>query len=74
MVRQRVISTSIASIGYSARQKVLEVEFLHGGVYRYSGVPASEHEALMGAPSKGRHVVQCIKDHYPVVRVKRGTR
>jgi len=53
MDRVQVESRSISSIGYEVSSRTLEIEFKHGGVYQYFGVPASDYEELMNASSKG---------------------
>ena len=67
--RQRVESSSLTSVGYETGSRTLEVAFRKGGVYRYFGVPASVHEALMEAPSKGRFFVAQVRDCFPFARV-----
>jgi hypothetical protein len=44
----------IASAGYDAKARILEIEFLHGGVYHYLDVPEERYRSLIVAPSKGR--------------------
>ena len=46
--RLPVDSSSLASIGYSAAERVLEVEFRHGAVYRYLKVAPETYEAPAG--------------------------
>lgn len=65
MDRTAVVSSQIKSVGYSEKERVLEVEFARGGVYRYTGVPPEEHKKLMGAPSVGIHFTDHIKTRYP---------
>lgn len=67
--RQPVESSSLASVGYDPASQTLDVEFRHGGHYRYFQVPASSHEALMAASSKGRFFVAEIRNRYPYERV-----
>lgn len=69
MVREPVVSSSIAAIGYARFSRVLEVEFRHGGVYQYLEVPAEEHEAVMRAVSKGEYVNHAIKGCYEYRKV-----
>ena len=69
MHRNRVNSSSLSSIGYDRRSRVLEVEYGSGSVYRYRQVPASTYEQLMQAPSKGRFVNQFVREVYPFTRV-----
>jgi len=67
--RLSVESSAIASVGYDAPRRTLEVEFAGGGVYRYLGVPPREHETLMRAESLGTYVNKRIKPRYRVIRV-----
>lgn len=67
MRRQQVQSSSLKSVGYSARQQVLEVEFQAGSVYQYKDVPPEVHQALMAAESKGSYFAANIRDKYPFV-------
>ena len=54
MERMKVVSSNIKSVGYDAAQRVLEVEFFSGKVYRYSQVAPEVHEEMMQAESIGR--------------------
>ena len=47
MDRKKVSSSSIRSVGYDERNRVLEVEFNDGRVNQYSGVSAEVHRRLM---------------------------
>jgi hypothetical protein len=67
--RTPVSSSSIASVGYEAQARVLEVEFVHGDVYRYQGVPASVVRAFLSAPSLGAYLNANIRDVYRFTRV-----
>ncbi|MEH2143236.1 KTSC domain-containing protein [Nostoc sp.] len=49
MQRTSVSSSNIASIGYDAKQQILEVEFLKGSVYQYSAVSESLYTGFMSA-------------------------
>ncbi len=62
MKRIPVSSTCLASVGYEAGQEILELEFVHGHIYRYSGVPARVHRALMAATSHGTYYAHHIRD------------
>jgi hypothetical protein len=53
MKRVRLASSMIASAGYDALARVLEIEFLSGAVYQYSDVSLDVYEALLNAPSHG---------------------
>ena len=48
-----VESTALATVGYDEALELLQVEFRGRAIYRYFGVPAAVHQALLGAPSKG---------------------
>jgi len=61
MNRQSVESSNLASVGYDAENEILEVEFKHGGVYRYFDVPMHVYEELMDASSHGQYFDRNIK-------------
>ncbi|MET9089963.1 KTSC domain-containing protein [Streptomyces sp. NPDC004237] len=63
-MHEPVRSTNIRSVGYRQAERVLEIAFLSGGVYRYDNVPADVHGALMASPSKGGFLARFIKGHY----------
>lgn len=69
MERISVNSSNLSAVGYEAESGVLEVEFLGGAVYRYSDVPESEYDALMGADSKGKYFSANIKSKYAFVKL-----
>ena len=71
MVRKSVDSTTMRSVGYEAKSRVLEIEFDSGAVYQYIGVPTRTHERLMAAESKGQYFNNEIRDLYPYVQVRR---
>ena len=66
--RQPVHSSSIASVGYDASTRTLEVEFRHGAVYRYLDVEPAAHDALLAADSLGRHLNLVIKGNYDYIK------
>lgn len=53
MDRQPVESSQLASVGYDAEKKILEIEFKGGGAYQYFDVPADKHFDLMHAAENG---------------------
>lgn len=61
MNRTPVSSSNLASVGYDSSIQVLEVEFLHGDIYQYSGVPSSVYAGLMAASSHGSYFDQHVK-------------
>jgi len=54
MTRVRLLSSMMASVGYDAVARVLEIEFATGAVYRYFEVPLDVFQDLLDAPSQGR--------------------
>lgn len=69
MKRSPVSSSSIASVGYSAAEFVLEIEFRNGRVYRYHQVPPAAYRLLMQAPSIGEFVNKVIKPRFEASQV-----
>ena len=67
--REEVRSSNLASVGYSARAGVLEIEFHSGAIYRYRDVPAAVHAELMSAESKGQYFVRKIRGHFEFRRM-----
>ena len=65
MERVPVSSSNLCSVGYDPHSQTLEIEFNHGGVYQYAGVPEGEYEGLMNAGSKGQYFHANIKNRYP---------
>jgi hypothetical protein len=65
MRRERVSSKSIASVGYDAEARTLEVEFHTGRLYQYIGVPPRVHEELVHADSVGAYFNANIRPIYP---------
>lgn len=69
MDRTAVKSSNIASVGYDAETRTLEVEFVNGSVHEYNGVEEWVHEELLRAYSVGRHFAQHVRNIYPYRRV-----
>lgn len=69
MNRQQVKSSNLASIGYDAKNEILEIEFNHGGVYQYSGVPKEKYEALMNADSHGKYFAANIRNDFDYIKI-----
>ena len=57
-------SSAIRSVGYDDAQRILEVRYIDGDVYRYRDVPAFVVEAFRAAPSKGHFVNNVIKPFF----------
>jgi hypothetical protein len=60
----RVESTSIRSVGYTARSQTLGIRFEDGSLYHYSAVPRKVFDRLLQAPSKGKFVSQNVVDKF----------
>jgi hypothetical protein len=60
-----VESTTLATVSYDEARKLLELEFCSRAVYQYFDVPASVHQSLLDASSKGRYFNQAIRGHFP---------
>jgi hypothetical protein len=64
-----VASTSISSIGYDPRQKILYIRFRNGYTYEYQGVPASLYAELMNSYSIGAFLNQHVRRKFPFQRI-----
>ena len=64
MQRHALESSVLASVGYDRWSHVLEVEFRHGGVYRYFEVPEASVEGLMTAGSHGSYFGREIRNRH----------
>lgn len=62
MRREAVSSEALLSVGYDAEQRILEVEFAGGGVYRYFEVPLELYVDLMTSASKGDFFANHVRD------------
>ncbi len=71
--RQPVESSVLASVGYEAGKRVLEIEFHSGAIYRYLEVPEETHRRLLAAESKGHFFGANIRDKFRSERVKNRT-
>jgi hypothetical protein len=67
--RQAVESSVLASVGYDAKRRFLEIEFHSGAIYRYLEVPEEIHKGLLAAESKGRYFGASIRDKFKTERV-----
>ena len=71
MRRRRVESTTVRSIGYQGKSRILEIEFQSGVVYQYVDVPARVYEEFWQAESKGKYFNSKIRGAYEFGRVQR---
>ncbi len=68
--RIAVKSSIIASAGYGAKGKSLDIEFRTGAVYRYVEVPPAVYAAFIESPSKGRYFGAQIRGKYSYEKLK----
>jgi KTSC domain-containing protein len=64
MLRARVESSNIATVGYDEDEHILEIVFRDGRVYHYLEVPPERALSLLRAESKGRFLNSDIKPHF----------
>lgn len=60
-----VESTTLATVAYDESQAMLRLEFRSQAIYEYFGVPATVHEGLLCAPSKGHYFNRVIRGRFP---------
>ena len=65
MDRQPLKSSAITSVGYDPDTQILEIEFVSGATYQYSGVPRIVWEFLLVAPSAGQFINLVVKPQFP---------
>lgn len=68
--REPVESSVLASAGYDAKLRVLELEFHSGAIYRYLDVPEDIFRSLIAAESKGQFFSASIRNKFRSERVK----
>ena len=66
-----VESSTLATIAYDRTRELLQLEFSSRAIYQYFGVPATVHEALLRAPSKGGYFNQAIRGKFRYSRISR---
>lgn len=79
MTHTPVRSSTLATVGYDAAGQLLEIRFLPGKkdaaagkpgpLWRYAGVPAETHAALLAAESPGAYFAAEIKGAFEATRV-----
>ncbi|MBT2134822.1 KTSC domain-containing protein [Croceibacterium sp. LX-88] len=62
-------STAIRSLQYEPAARALDIEFISGRRYRYSGVPEETARAFRSAFSKGRFFNARIRDRFACVEL-----
>lgn len=69
MIRQSVVSSNVAEIGYDTVTMTLEVAFKNDTVYQYFDVPESLYQELMCAESVGKFLNAQIKNSYRYTKI-----
>lgn len=64
-----VESSTLATIAYDRIRELLQLEFNSRALYQFFGVPATVHEALLRAASKGSYFNQAIRGKFPYRRI-----
>lgn len=64
MERQPVNSRILRSVGYDESTKILEIEFLTGLVYQYSGVPLKVYKDLMHSSEIGKYFSDKVRTQF----------
>ena len=70
MVNHMVISSEIEWIGYEHKDRMLQVEFIEGPVYRYQEVPHNIFEEFLQASSHGRYFESNVKNKFEHRRIR----
>jgi|GEM_PF-648779 len=70
MVNHMVISSEIEWIGYEHKDRMLQVEFIDGPVYRYQEVPHTIFEEFLQASSHGRYFESNVKNKFEHRRIR----
>ena len=65
-----IVSSMISAAGYDEASKTLKVQFSGGATYEYAGVPATEYQAFLSAPSAGKHFSANIKSKYTAKKLE----
>ena len=71
MKLETVESSAIHAIGYDASQRILEIIFTGGGIYRFHRVPPVIAQQFLNTPSKGHYFLDHIRGRYPHERLGR---
>ena len=69
MDRNAVKSSNIKAVGYDPLNETLEIEFLNGGVYQYSGFSQDKFDSFINSPSLGRWFAAEIRGKYPMQKM-----
>jgi KTSC domain-containing protein len=65
-IRKKLVSSSIAEVGYDVERKILEILFTSGGLYSYEAVPEDVFKTLIKTDSPGVFFASNIRNVYAV--------
>lgn len=65
----KVDSSAISSVSYSEKNRVLTIEFLHGGRYSYENVPRYRFRKLTREASTGREFHKRVRDQFNYAKI-----
>lgn len=64
MLRQKVNSGLIVSLGYDQESRTLQIEFKTGSIWDYLDVPQDVYDELITSDSVGKYFLSNIKGKY----------
>jgi hypothetical protein len=70
MERQFLESSMMRTVGYDAKEQILEIEFQSGSIYHYYKVEEEVFNELIESESLGRYFRNNIQDLYAYGRVR----
>lgn len=70
MERKKVSSSHIRSIGYDAKDQILEIEFSSGTIIQYSRVSSEIQRRLMASTSMKSFFEDNIQDNFSEKRIR----
>ena len=73
MKRLPVDSSAIRSVGYDAKSRILEIEFINGSVHDYHDVPPETYQEFCEADSMGAFVNFHIKPNFQCSEIYKRT-
>ena len=63
MIRAKVQSSNVKTVGFDPKTNTLEIEFHDGAIYQYDDVNFGEYNRLLNAGSIGSHLAKVIKPY-----------
>ena len=69
MERKKVSLSHVRTIGYDAREQILEIEYFSGNVIQYSRVSSEIYRRLMVSTTMKSYIEDNIQDNYTEKRI-----